>query len=73
MVELVDGRSVNRDSDEWRHECFARWVLGHALDARRILLAEYEAKHGAEAAQRLRGTVMALHEKARAARAGGEA
>lgn len=27
IVTLVDGRQVSSSSEEWRHECMARWLL----------------------------------------------
>lgn len=65
-VELVDGRIVSRDAEEWRHETLARHVLAKPLAQRREWLAEFEKEHGAADAERLKATIKAVHEKARA-------
>lgn len=65
-VELVDGRIVSRDAEEWRTECLARHVLAKPLPERRAWLADFERMHGAEGAERLKATMAALHAKARA-------
>lgn len=68
LVELVNGQVVARDADEWRHECLANFVLQlPGLAARREWLADFEKKQGQPSADRLRDTMRALHEKARAA------
>lgn len=67
IVELIDGQVVSRDAEEWRHECLARHVLQLPSRAARVeWLADFEHRHGAADAARLRNTMLAVHEKARA-------
>ena len=68
LVELIDGRVVTRDAEEWRHQCLAQHVLrlpGRAIRAE--WLSDFERRHGASAADRLKATIQALHAKGRAA------
>lgn len=65
-VELVDGRIVSRDAEEWRHECLARHVMVKPLPERRAWLADFERMHGTEDAERLKATMAAVRAKARA-------
>ena len=65
-VTLVDGRVVPSDAEAWRHECLARHVLrlpGRA--ARMEWLDGFEKRHGGAVAERLKTTMLALHEKGR--------
>jgi len=65
-VELVDGRVVTRDAEEWRNECMARHVLAMPLEDRREWLAEFEKKHGPEETAHLKSAMTAVHEVRRA-------
>jgi hypothetical protein len=68
LVELVDGQIVTRDAEQWRSECLARHVLQlPSRPARQEWLADFEKKHGSADTERLRETMTALHQKARAA------
>ena len=61
LVELVDGRVVTRDAEDWRDECLARHVLRlPSLDARREWLADFQKRHGEAEADRLRALMTAL-------------
>ena len=68
LVELVDGQLVASDSEAWRDECFARYLLRKPLEERRAWIVDHEAKHGADSAERLKATIRAVHEKARLTR-----
>jgi len=62
-VKLIDGRQVDRSSEEWRHECEARFLIGlPTIDERRDFLAGIEKKRGAAEADRLRATAEVLWE-----------
>ena len=61
LVELVDGRIVSRDAQEWLHETAARQILSYPLEKRRAHLADIEARRGKEAADALKATMTALH------------
>lgn len=37
-VTLIDGREVSSSSEEWRHECEARYLLSMGLEDRRAML-----------------------------------
>ncbi len=64
MPTLHDGREVDSASDEWRHECLARWVVAiKSKDERREWLAAFEKRHGPDAAEKLRATVKALWDR----------
>ncbi len=57
-VTLANGEVVPANGVQWRDECFARWQRVVAMRpmniyARRAMLAEVEAKEGAEARRRL--------------------
>lgn len=65
-VELVDGRVVTRDAEEWRNECLARHVLSLPLHIRRDWLADFEKKHGAKETAHLKAAITAVHEIRRA-------
>jgi hypothetical protein len=70
MVELIDGKLVASDAEEWRAECLARHVLGlPSLDLRRAWLADFERRHGAADATSLMEAMQRVHaaKKARAA------
>jgi hypothetical protein len=38
FVRLIDGREVSTWSDDWRHECEARFLLSLPLERRRCLM-----------------------------------
>ncbi len=65
LIELVDGRMVASDAEEWRIECLARTLLRKPLAERRAWLADMEHKGGPEATAALRTAMQAIHEKAR--------
>lgn len=61
-VELIDGRMVARDAEEWRHECEARAILAlPSLPERRAWLEGIEHKRGKPEADRLKATMLRLH------------
>jgi hypothetical protein len=65
-VELVDGRMVARDAEEWRLECLARHVL--QLDGKLLRqgwLIEYERIHGNAEALKLKDRMTAVWAKER--------
>lgn len=60
-VTLIDGREVDSESEEWRHECEARYIaLRPTLVERRQYLEAVERKRGFEAANELRATMKLL-------------
>jgi hypothetical protein len=60
-VRLLDGREVDSNSEEHRHECEARAIAQlRTLADRRAHLEGIEAKRGKAAADRLRETIKAL-------------
>jgi len=62
LVQLVDGKFVTRDAEEWRHECEARYILSlSSLAERRRFLSVIESKRGIPAADALRWTMTLLH------------
>lgn len=73
MPTLIDGREVASDSQEWRQECLARYVLTRPDGTRADWLADYAKRHGQAEAQRLAALVRDVREarieKARAAQA----
>jgi hypothetical protein len=61
MPTLHDGREVPSDSEDWRHETEARYILAlPALDDRRAWLEAIEHKRGKADADRLRQTMGAI-------------
>jgi hypothetical protein len=61
MPVLVDGREVSSGSEEWRHECEARYILRlPSLEQRRAWLADLERRQGKDAVDRLRQTMSEL-------------
>mgnify|MGYP001179142926 CR=1 FL=1 len=61
-VELIDGRMVARDAEEWRHECEARAILSlPTLAQRRAWLEDLERRRGKDEADRLKATMLRLH------------
>ena len=61
FVTLLDGRQVDSDSEDWRHECEARAIAAlRPLEARRAWLETLEHKRGKAEADRLRDTIKAL-------------
>lgn len=66
-IELINGKIVTRDAEEWRDECLARWVLQYGrgdadngLARRRRWLADYEDRHGKAAADKLKAGILEL-------------
>jgi hypothetical protein len=60
-VTLIDGREVDSDSEEWRHEAEARAIAAlQTLGMRRAWLEDLEKRRGKPAADRLRRTMQAL-------------
>lgn len=58
MVTLIDGRQVESDSEDWRHECEARYVAAMPMRQQRLdYVAAIERRRGAAEAERLRMTV----------------
>lgn len=60
-VKLLDGRMVDSSSEEWRHECEARYAVG--LQGERTperYLADIRKLRGDQAAERLRETMAAV-------------
>lgn len=67
LVELIDGQLVMSDAEQWRDECLARWVLALPTKSKRIeWLADFEKKHGAAEAAKLRTNVMKAFDKDKA-------
>lgn len=61
MVELVDGRKVPSNSQEWLLECEARYVLNLPTKADRYALLDMiEKKRGRDARMHLHDRVMKL-------------
>lgn len=62
-VTLVDGRQVDSDSEDWRHECEARAIAAlPTLTERRAWLQSLEHRRGKVEADRIRATMRALWE-----------
>lgn len=60
-VRLLDGREVDSNSEDWRHESEARAIAAlPTLEERRAWLESLEKKRGKEAVDRLRATMKAL-------------
>lgn len=53
IATLIDGRQVSSASEEWRHECEARYVAGLPLEARRGYLDFVRGRRSPEAGQQL--------------------
>lgn len=61
MVTLMDGREVQSDSEEWRAECEARYLLNRpTIDERRALLAAIEKRRGKAAREDLEQRALAI-------------
>ena len=61
MVTLIDGREVPSDSEEWRAECEARYLLNRpTIDERRALLAAIEKRRGKAAREDLEQRALAI-------------
>jgi hypothetical protein len=64
MVTLHDGREVPSDSEEWRAECEARYLLNRpTIDERRALLAAIEKRRGKKAREDLEQRALAIWRK----------
>lgn len=60
-VKLHDGREVDSDSEEWRHEAECRAIAAlPTLADRRAWLENLEKKRGKEATDRIRETMRQL-------------
>lgn len=60
-VALLDGRQVDSASEEWRHECEARYIAAlPSLAQRREWIQALEHRRGKAEADRLRTTMKAL-------------
>lgn len=58
MPILIDGKEVDSDSDEWRHQTEAQHILNlRTLAERRAWLEDIASKRGAAEADRLRQTM----------------
>lgn len=63
LVLLIDGRTVPSDSEEWRAECEARWILHMPTKAMRFwFLDQVSNFRGEAAAKELRAHVLRIHE-----------
>jgi hypothetical protein len=63
MPNLIDGREVPSDSDEWRHECECRAIAAlPTLPDRRAWLESLEKRRGLSEVQRIRETMKKLWE-----------
>lgn len=61
MPALHDGTEVSSYSEEWRHECEARWILKlPSLDERRAWLASLEKRRGKAHVDQLKQTMRNL-------------
>ena len=61
---LHDGREVPSDSEEWRAECEARYLLNRpSIDERRALLAAIEKRRGKAAREDLEQRALAIWRK----------
>lgn len=60
MKTLHDGRQVDSSSEDWRHECEARTLLGWPVGERKAHLMAVEQRRGIPERQRLQDTLMAL-------------
>ena len=64
-VTLLDGTTADSSSPEWKLNCLARHVLAlPGLDQRRAWLADFEKRHGPDAANALKQGMSAAHKKA---------
>lgn len=62
MVELIDGRIVASNAEEWRDETLARHVLAlPSLELRREWLADFEKRHGKPDATALMEAMQRVH------------
>lgn len=61
IVRLHDGREVDSRSEDWRHECEARYILRlPSKEARRDMLAKIEEARGRAERERLERTMLAM-------------
>lgn len=59
VVTLADGSKIASDSEEWRAECEARFVLGKTHTARTEFMAFIGQRRGASAEESLRSCIEA--------------
>lgn len=63
LVQLIDGEFVLSDAEAWRHETEARQILNMPLlGSRQAFLRGIEDKRGKEVADKLKATMLKLHE-----------
>lgn len=61
MPELHDGTQVASDSEAWRHECEAAFVLAMpTIDDRRRYLSAVEKRRSTAARERLQATILSI-------------
>lgn len=66
MPTLHDGREVASDSEEWRAECEARWVLGlPSAEDRRAWIDSLKGWRRPAAIERLQDRVRAIWQRRR--------
>jgi len=61
MPILIDGREVASDSEEWRNDCEARYLMGLPLDKRRELVKVRESKRSKSAVDELKRVMVQIH------------
>ena len=68
VATLIDGRQVSSASEEWRHECEARYIPGlPSREARQGYLAFVRGRRGPEAGKALEELAMRIYTANRAA------
>ena len=61
MPDLHDGSVVASDSEAWRHECEAAFVLAMTtIEERRRYLSAVEKRRSTAARERLQATILAI-------------
>lgn len=61
MATLIDGRQVDSSSEDWRHECEARYVSAMPKRQQRLdYVAAIERRRGTAEAERLRATARVI-------------
>lgn len=67
VATLIDGRRVSSASEEWRHECEARYIAGLTDEARKGYLTFVHSRRGPEAARALKDLAVRISASHRAA------